>query len=148
MDHFLPFCVSTTPAKNSKIQNFEKMKTIAADIIILLLCTKLQSERQNILSFWAIFLPFFSPNKFLKNEKIIQGSHHFTHVYQKSCSYDVCFLRYGCDRLNFLLFLAIFCSFNPLLTPRIKIWKKYKNTWRYYPFSLCTKNDDHMMYGS
>ena len=44
-----------------------------------------------------------------------------------------------CDRHNFLSFQAIFSSFAPLLTPKIKIWKKCKkkkkNTCRYYPFT-------------
>ena len=30
-------------------------------------------------------------------------------------------------------FWAIFCSFTPLLTPKIKIWNKCKKPWRYYP---------------
>ena len=29
-----------------------------------------------------------------------------------------------CDRHNFLPFEATFCSFTPLLTTKIKIWKK------------------------
>ena len=48
----------------------------------------------------------------------------------------------------FLSFWAIFCLFTLLLTPKIKIWKKYKKTWRYYPSHMCTVNEDHMMYGS
>ena len=33
-----------------------------------------------------------------------------------------------CDRHNFLSFQIIFCSFTPLLTPKIKIWKNCKKT--------------------
>ena len=40
-----------------------------------------------------------------------------------------------CDRHNFLSFQAIFCSFTSLQTPKIKTWKKCKNTWRYYAFT-------------
>ena len=40
-----------------------------------------------------------------------------------------------CDRHNFFVILGIFCSFTPLLTQKIKIWKNVKNTWRYYPFT-------------
>ena len=41
-----------------------------------------------------------------------------------------------CNRHNFLLFCVTFCPFTPLLTPKIKIWKKCKKKppWRYYPF--------------
>ena len=45
------------------------------------------------------FLPFISLKtpkiKILKNEKICWKYHHFTHVHQKSQSYDVQFLRDG-----------------------------------------------------
>ena len=35
----------------------------------------------------------------------------------------------------FCHFRPFFCTFAPLLTPKIKIWKKCKkNTWRYHPF--------------
>ena len=44
-----------------------------------------------------------------------------THVYQKSRSYDVCFLKYGCDKHNFLSFWAIFCPLAPALALKIKI---------------------------
>ena len=41
------------------------------------------------------------------------------------------------DRHNFYFsFWAIFCSFNPLTTQKIKILKKWKrNAWRYYYFT-------------
>ena len=52
------------------------------------------------------------------------------------------------DRNNFLSFWAIFCPFTPLLTPKTKIWKNVKKTWRYYLLHMCTMNEDHMMYGS
>ena len=72
------------------------------------------------------------------------------HVYQKSCSYNVCFLRYGCDRHIFWSFWAISCSFTPLLTPKIKI--KIINVKKppgdIILFHICTKNEDHRMYGS
>ena len=37
-----------------------------------------------------------------------------------------------CDRQNFFLFWTIFC---PLTTQKIKILKKWKNTWRYHHFT-------------
>ena len=39
-----------------------------------------------------------------------------------------------CNRDIFCHFRPFF-SFTPLLTLKIKIWKKYKSTWRYYPFT-------------
>ena len=53
---------------------------------------------------------------------------------QKTWSNDVCLLRYGTWH-NFLSFQVIYCSFTPLLTWKIKIWKNVKNTLRYYPFT-------------
>ena len=57
-----------------------------------------------------------------------------------------------CDRHNFLSFQAIFSSFAPLLTPKIKIWKKCKKKKK-TPADIillhtCTIDQDHMMYGS
>ena len=65
LDWFLPF----QPPNNLKNQNFGKMKKIPGDIIILHMCTiihiymmygswKMESNRYNFLSFWAIFCPF------------------------------------------------------------------------------------------
>ena len=64
LGHFLPFY----SPKNQKNQNYEKMKKIAGDIIILLMCTKnhnylmysscyVEWDRE-FLSFWVIFCPF------------------------------------------------------------------------------------------
>ena len=87
---------------------------------------------------------------------------------RKTQSYEVQFLRYGVWQ-NFLLFWAIFCpvtqiwsvteiivisgnfcSFAPLLTLKIKIWKKCKKALHICIILLhmCTKNQDHMMYSS
>ena len=49
-----------------------------------------------------------------------------------------------CDRHNFLLFEVIFCPFTPLLTPKIKIWKKCKK----YLLHMCIITQDHIMYCS
>ena len=57
-------------------------------------------------------------------------------------------------RHSFLLFQAIFCSFAPLLTPKIKIWKKLKKKhpemlsfYTCVPLIKITCTPD-MMYGS
>ena len=49
-----------------------------------------------ILGYFLPFYPLKTPKiKILKNQKIFWRYHHFTHVYQKSLSHDVWFLRYG-----------------------------------------------------
>ena len=74
MGHFLPFY---PPPKNPNNQNFEKMKKIAGDTIILHKVTKnpnhmrysswdMEWGRLNFLSFWAIFCHFTT----LKTRKI------------------------------------------------------------------------------
>ena len=53
------------------------------------------------------------------------------------------------NRHNFLSFYAIFCSFTPLLTLKVKIWKKCKkNPGDIILLHMCTIIQDHMMYGS
>ena len=39
------------------------------------------------------------------------------------------------NRHKFLTFWAIFCLYTPLLSPKIKIWNKFKKTSRYYPIT-------------
>ena len=82
-----------------------------------------------------------------KWKKLLEISSFYTCV-PKTQSYEVQFLRYRV-RENFLSFWAIFCSFAPLLTPKIKIWKKCEKHPDIYPILLymCTINQDHMMYG-
>ena len=103
-------------------------------------------DRQNFLSFWAIFYPFYPPNN--------PENQNFETI--KEASWDVIILHMctnnhdhmmyapwdmECNRHHFLSLWVIFCPFTPLLTPKIKIWKKCKQIWRYCPFK-------HMMYGS
>ena len=65
MGHFLLFYLTSNPEN----QNFEKIKKTSGDVIILHMCTKnyvhmmyaswdIECNRQNFLSFWAIFCPF------------------------------------------------------------------------------------------
>ena len=47
-------------------------------------------------------------------EKLKKASRdHFTHVYQKSQSYDLCFLRYGARQTEFFLIFDHFLTFYP-----------------------------------
>ena len=44
------------------------------------------------------------------------------------------------NRLNFLLLWTVFCPFTSLWTQKIDIFKKWKQTWRYYHFTnVCYK---------
>ena len=58
----------------------------------------------------------------------------FTHVYHKSRSYDVWFLRHKVQRTEFFVILGYFYPFTSLTSQKIKIFKKWKNFWRYYHF--------------
>ena len=98
------------------------------------------------------FLPFYSIKtpkiKILKNEKICWRNHHFTHVYQKSQSYDVCFLRYGVRQTEFFVIMNRFLPFSPLLTQKIKVLKNEKKTLEdIIILQVPTINDSHMMHG-
>ena len=101
LDHFLPFY----SPKNLENHNFDKMKKTTRDIIILYMCTinenrmmyifwDMKHNRQNFLSFWAIFCPFTplttpQKSKLWKNE-IKTWRYHFKHDYQKLWSYAIC----------------------------------------------------------
>ena len=66
------FCHFTLPAIDPENQNFENMKIIPADIIILHMCSlngnhmmygswDIKCGRHNVLSFWTDFCPFIPP---------------------------------------------------------------------------------------
>ena len=94
LDHFLPFY--PRPHNNPKNQNFEKLKKRPGGIIILHTCTindnhmmysswDMKYDRQNFLSLWTVFLPFYYPNNpknqnFEKNETKVCRYYHFTRV--------------------------------------------------------------------
>ena len=112
------------------------MKKIAGDIIILHMSAKSQTYFFVILS---LFLPFYSPLttwkiKFWKTEKSIWRCHHFTHVFQKSWSYDVCFLRYGAQQAEFL---GHFLPLYPTNNLKNQNFEKIKKTpVNYHHFTL------------
>ena len=71
------------------------------------------------------------------------------------CIIDEDHMIYGswnirCSRQNFLLFWAMFCTFTPLKTWKIKIVtnKKKKTPGDIIILHMCIINDNHMMYGS
>ena len=108
--HFGPFLPSDPP-NNLENQNFEKMKNMPGDIIILHLCTTndnhmmygswdMERNRQNFLSIWTIFYPFTTlpPPPTIRKIIILRKwknawrYYPFTHVYYKWRSYDLWFL--------------------------------------------------------
>ena len=140
MGHYLPF-YHLLPPKKTKNLNFEKMKTIAADIIIL---HKWYRVRQT--KFFVIlghFLPFYpSINqkiKILKNWKThLEMPSFYTctknHDHMMHASWDM-----ECERHNFLSFWATFCPF---------VLLKFGKNVDIILLHMCTINEDHMVYGS
>ena len=90
------------------------------------------------------FLPFTSPpnnpenQNYEKMNKTIWRCHYFRLVQQKTRSSDYAYPDMECDKHNFLSFKAIFCSFTPLLTAKIKIWKKCNKDLEKLSFYTCT----------
>ena len=138
LDHFF----HVTPSKDPKNQNFEKLKKMLGDTIILhkrhknhdhmLYCSwDITCDRCNCsFSFWAIFYFFYPPNS-PKNEKfqmkktprdiIILHKCTKNHDHIVNCSWDMAHDRRNC----YFLFWAIFCPFCPN-SQKIKISKKWK----------------------
>ena len=107
-------------------------------------------NRQNFLSFWAIFFPFTPLTtqkiKMLKNRKKGPGDIIISHKCTKNhdnmlhCSWDV-----EHDRFNYFSFWAIFCPFTYLTALKIKIKKKNeKKPGDIIILHKCTKNHDHI----
>ena len=107
----------------------------------------IKHDRQIFFVNWGQFCPFtpVKPKKIkiLKKWKKHLKCHLLTYVYKKSWLYSASWGMES-DRHNFLSFWAIFCPFTPLLMPKIKLWKKCKQTGY---IILLHINEDHMMYG-
>ena len=147
LGHFL----SCYPSKTPKNQNFEKMKKNAGDII-LHICTKNHNHMMydGIFSFWVIFCPFTSLKnpkiKILKKWKKPPGDIIIFHVYQKSWSYGVCFLRYRVPQTKDFAVLGHFLPLYPPNNSDNKNFEKMKKKKRLeiLPFYThkCTINKD------
>ena len=127
MGHFLPFY--TPPPKKPKKQNFEKMKKVTGDIIILHKCTK-NDNHMRYGSFWAIFSSFtpltIRKIKILKKwKKLLEMSSFYTCLPKITIIWCVLPEIWSATEM-FLLFWVIFFTFTPLLTPKINIWKNCK----------------------
>ena len=130
---FLPF----DPPNNAKSQNFEKIKK-SLKILSFYICVPqmtimvygswyIKHDRQNFLSFWAIFCPF-PPNNpenqnLEKRKKLLDIS--FTQVYHKWQSYYIWFLRY---QMLFFCHLWPFLALLPSKAQKMKISQNWKKT--------------------
>ena len=102
---------------------------------------------RNFCQFWAIFFPFgtlttWKRTQNFKIEKNTYRYYHFTHLSWMTI------MMYGCWDMEHY---RLFCHSGPffaLWTQKIKIFKKWKNAWRYFILQMCTINNSHMMYGS
>ena len=113
-------------------------------------------DRQNVLSFWAIFCPFTTPlmipniKTLKKNEKKCLEILSF---YTYMCTINEDHMIYGswnirCDRQKFSTFWAIFCPFSPLTTWKIQTLTLKKTLGDIIILHICMINDNHMIYGS
>ena len=101
--------------------------------------------------FFVITDRFFGPrkSKFWKNEKNTWRYDHFTNVYHKWQSYDIWFFRYGVQKTKFFVILDLFLLFYPLNNLKNQNFDKLKKvSGDIIILHMCTKNYDHIMYGS
>ena len=118
------------------------MKKFAGDIIILHMCTKNHNHMMygssdtewNILGHLLPFNPPMDPENqnFQKNRKKTWRYYYFTNINDSHMMYGS--LDIESNRQNFLSFGTIFCPFTPLRTQKIKIFKNWRNAWRYHHF--------------
>ena len=97
---FWTIFLSCYPPNKLKNQNFEKMKKISGDFIILHMCTKNYDH-----------MMYASWDMECNRHNFFPGDHHFTLVYHKWKSYDVQFQGYGVWQTEFYLILDYFLPF-------------------------------------
>ena len=98
---------------------------------------------------FLLFYPISLKNQNFEKLKKTPGD-----IISHKCTINDNYMMYGswdmkCDRWNFLSFWTVFCTFTPLTTKKIKIFKNWKKT----PGDIiilhkCTKNHDHMLHCS
>ena len=103
---------------------------------------EIQSETVILDHFWLIAPPSISLNNPENQnfEKMKKASRDVIILNLCNKKYD--HMMYACsdmecDRHNFFVILGYFCYFTPLLTPKIKIWKKYKKHLEILSFYTC-----------
>ena len=112
LDCFLSLCLPM----DQENKNFEKMKKMPRDIIILHMHTI--NDNHIMYGSWDIIFCHFTPlatrkMKILKKRKNPWRYYHFTHVYDKWQPNDLWFLRYGVQWTNFFVILDSFLALLP-----------------------------------
>ena len=69
-------------------------------------------------------------------------------MYHKWQSYDVWFMRYGAWQTEFFVILDRFLPFYPTNNPKNQHFQRMEKSPEDIILHMCTKNDNHMMYGS
>ena len=89
---------------------------------------EIQSETNLFCHFGPIFAlqPPIQKTKIFEKRKKASGDVIILTLCNKKHKMMYAYSDMECNRHNFLSFQAIFCSFTPLLTPKIKFWKKCK----------------------
>ena len=145
-----------TPTKNPQNQNFEEWKNFLEILsfytcvpkitIIWCMVPDIQSEIDRIFChftpFFVLLPPIDSPNnpeksKFWKKMKKMSGdvTLSYIHIYHKSTSYEIWFLKCKVRQTEFVVILDHFLLFYPLTTWKIKIlknWKKHHDISLFY----------------
>ena len=130
LGHFLPFY---HPSNDTKNQNFEEKKCLEILSFPIYMFTindnhmmydswDMERNRQNFLSFWAIYYLFTTPSLMILNIKILKKKWKkviggtillYIHGYHKWRSYDIWFLKYKVWQTNFFYFGTFFALFLP-----------------------------------
>ena len=114
----------------------------------------MELDRQNFFVIMDCFLPFYPPmdpenQNFEKMNKSTWRYFHFTKVYHKWQSFDLCFLRYGVQQTECFAILDRFLPFYPSNNQKIQNFEKMKKIpGDVIILHSCIINDNHMMYGS
>ena len=157
--HFGPLTVPLPHHPNKpENQNFEQMKKASGDVnkkqswcmltqiwhaTDIIFC-RFRPFLALLLNYWPQKLNFEK-----KNVKNTRRYYPFTHVYHKSRSYGVWFLRYKVQRTEFFVILVHFLNFDPPNNPKNQNFEKNKkNPEDNIILCFCIINDNHMMYGS
>ena len=100
--------------------------------------------RQFFLVIFGHFLPLFSPlpnnpeNQNFEKMKKASGDVIILNLCNKKHNHMMyAYSDMECDDIIFCYFRLFFCSFTPLLTPKIKIWKKCKKHLEILSFYTC-----------
>ena len=154
------FCPPPPPfPMDPENQNFENIKIMSGDIIILHICNinnnhmiygswDMDCEKQNFLSFWIVFCPF-TPQTTQKI-KILQKWKKLLEIgsFYKWQSYDVWFLRYRARQTEFFVALDhFFLYFHPSnKTKNQNCENKKKTPGDIITLHKCTKNPDYTLH--